>query len=154
MNNRPCLTAFLVTALVALGAARPGLADRLAAGLASLDVTITGIKSDKGFIRLALCPPQSGFPECKTKLIRSAAVPIAGTVAHILLTDLTPGEYAISVFHDANSNAKLDTFAGIPTEGYGFSRNPSFKPRAPKFGEAQITVAGAVSTTIKLRYIL
>ena len=154
MNRRPSLIAFLVTALVALGTARPGLADSPAAGLASLDVTITGIKSSKGVIRLALCPSAAGFPDCKTKLIRSAAVPIAGGAAHIVLTDLSPGEYAISVFHDANSNAKLDTFAGIPTEGYGFSRNPSFKPRAPKFGEAQITVTGAVSTAIKLRYIL
>ena len=144
----------MLTALFALGIAHPGLADSPPAGLASLDVTITGIKSNKGVIRLAICPPQAGFPDCKTKIVRSAAMTIAGGTARIVLTGLAPGSYAISVFHDANANAKLDTFAGIPKEGYGFSRNPSFKPRAPKFSEAEIAVSGAVSTTITLRYIL
>ncbi len=67
---------------------------------------------------------------------------------------LPNGNNAVSVFHDANSNAKLDTFAGIPKEGYGFSRNPGFKPRAPKFAEAEVVVQGAAKTTIKLRYLL
>ena len=157
MNLRPFATLIrctVLTALLALGPVQPGLADSPPAGLASLDVTVTGIKSGKGVIRLALCPPRAGFPDCKARIIRSAALPIAGGTAHTVLTDLAPGNYAISVFHDANSNARLDTFAGIPKEGYGFSRNPSFKPRAPKFAEAEITVAGAVSTTIELRYIL
>ena len=144
----------VLTALCALGTAHPVLADGPPAGLASLDVTITGIKSSKGVIRLALCPPQAGFPDCKSKVVRTATLTIASGTARTTLIGLAPGSYAVSVFHDANANAKLDTFAGIPREGYGFSRNPSFKPRAPKFGEAEIVVSGTVSTTITLRYIL
>jgi uncharacterized protein (DUF2141 family) len=38
--------------------------------------------------------------------------------------ELPEGEYAISVYHDANDNNKLDTgIFGIPSEGYGFSNN-------------------------------
>jgi len=34
------------------------------------------------------------------------------------------GEYAIKVFHDEDSDDKIDTnFIGIPTESYGFSNN-------------------------------
>ena len=157
MSRYPSMTATLGTVLMALfafGPARKGLADTPAADLASLDVTIAGIKTDKGVVRLALCPPQAGFPDCKSRVVRSAALTIAGGTARTTLTGLAPGSYAVSVFHDANANAKLDTFAGIPKEGYGFSRNPSFKPRAPKFSEAEITVSGAVSTKITLRYIL
>ena len=144
----------VLTALAAFGTAQPGKADNLGGEPASLDITITGIKSDKGVIQLALCPPGAGFPDCKSKVVRTASLTIASGIAQTTLTGLAPGSYAISVFHDANANAKLDTLAGIPKEGYGFSRNPPFKPRAPKFAEAEIAVSGAVSTTIKLRYIL
>ena len=157
MYRRLCLTAihaFALLALLALGMAHKSLADSPSAGPASLEVTITGIKSDKGVIRLALCPPAAGFPDCKSKVVRTAALTIVGGAARTTLIGLAPGSYAVSVFHDANANAKLDTFAGIPKEGYGFSRNPSFKPRAPKFNEAEILVSGAVSTKIRLRYIL
>lgn len=157
MSRSPYMSAIqgtVLTALIAFGVAHKSLADTPAVGLASLDVTITGIKTDKGVIRLALCPPQAGFPDCKSRVVRSAALTIAGGTARTTLTGLAPGSYAVSVFHDANTNAKLDTFAGIPKEGYGFSRNPSFKPRAPKFSEAEISVSGAASTKITLRYIL
>ena len=140
--------------LFAIGTAHSDLADGPQTELASLDVTIIGIKSNKGVIRLALCPPQSGFPDCKSNIVRSVSLPISSGTARTKLTKLTPGRYAISVFHDANSNGKLDTLVGIPKEGYGFSRNRSFKPRAPKFTEAEIYVSGSVSTTITLRYIL
>lgn len=121
---------------------------------ASLDITITGIKSAKGVIRLALCPPQTGFPDCKDKAVRTASLPIENGKAHTVLTGLPTGTYALSVFHDANANGKLDTFVGIPKEGYGFSRNPPFRPRAPKWEEAEIQVSGEAGAVITLRYIL
>jgi uncharacterized protein (DUF2141 family) len=120
----------------------------------SLDVTVQGITSAKGMIRLAICPPGVGFPDCKTKIVRSASLQIENGTARAVLTGLAPGSYAVSVFHDANANGKLDTFMGIPKEGYGFSRNPGFKPRAPKFAEAELNLTGNASTVIKLRYIL
>jgi uncharacterized protein (DUF2141 family) len=134
-----------------LTAAAPAAADP---ATASLEVTVQGIKSAKGVIRLAVCPPQASFPDCKTKEVRTATLPIANGTARIVLSGLAPGSYAISVFHDANANSKLDTFMGIPKEGYGFSRNPPFKPRAPRFAEAQIDLAGQASTVINLRYLL
>ena len=123
-------------------------------GAASLQITVSGISSAKGVIRIAMCPPQAGFPDCKTKLVRSASLPIANGQAAVTFDGLPPGSYAVSVFHDANANGKLDRFAGIPKEGYGFSRNPGFKPRAPKFSETELVLSGQHSTQIKLRYIL
>ena len=120
----------------------------------SLDVSVQGIKSAKGVIRLAICPPGVGFPDCKTKIVRSATLQIENGTARTVLSGLAPGSYAVSVFHDANANGKLDTFMGIPKEGYGFSRNPGFKPRAPKFAEAELYLTSNASTVIKLRYIL
>ena len=141
-----------IVVLAALLGAQPGLAE--APQTASLEVTVTGIKNAKGVIQLAICPPNAGFPDCKGKVVRSAKLTIVNGQAYGRFDGLPAGNYAVSVFHDANSNAKLDTFAGIPKEGYGFSRNPGFKPRAPKFAEAEVVVQGAAKTTIKLRYLL
>ena len=124
------------------------------AGLASLAVTVTGIKNAKGVVRLALCPAGAAFPDCGKRAARTETLPIEGGQARVTLTGLAPGSYAVSVFHDANSNGKLDTFAGIPREGYGFSNNPAFQPRAPRFSETAMDVAGAAAANIRLRYIL
>jgi len=41
-----------------------------------------------------------------------------------LFPGVAPGRYAVSVFHDENSNGKMDTnFIGIPREGVGASNN-------------------------------
>lgn len=123
-------------------------------GSATLTVSITGLKSSKGVVRLALCPTGAGFPDCGAKAVKTASLPISGGTAQIVLTGLTPGTYAVSSFHDANSNGKLDTFGGIPREGFGFSGNPALKPRAPKFAECQLAVVGDGATTIRMRHIL
>jgi uncharacterized protein (DUF2141 family) len=120
----------------------------------SLDITVSGIKSARGVIRLAICPANAGFPDCKGHELRSASLPIANGRASIHYADFPAGTYGISIFHDANGNGKLDTFMGIPREGYGFSRNPPFRPRAPRFDEAQMAVSGAAVAAISLRYIL
>lgn len=120
----------------------------------ALEVTITGIASAKGAVRLALCPPDAGFPDCGAKALRSTTLPIVAGQAHGRLTGIPAGTYAISVFHDANANGRLDTFLGIPREGYGFSGNPPFRPRAPRFDEAEIALAAPGGRAdIKLRYI-
>lgn len=121
---------------------------------ASLNVAVTGIKSASGVVRLVICPPDTGFPNCQTRAERSASLKIANGRATAQFSGLPAGTYAVGVFHDANSNGKLDTALGIPREGYGFSRNPPFRPRAPRFAEAALTVSGATSEVITLRYIL
>ncbi|MCE3519738.1 DUF2141 domain-containing protein, partial [Escherichia coli] len=68
---------------------------------------------------------------------------------------LPRGSYAIAVIHDENGNAKLDTFAGIPREGFGFSRNPPIRFGPPHFAAARFTIAGdADRQQIRMRYIL
>lgn len=150
-SNRTTLAAAALLCAALPGSAQPGFAQD---GLAALHITVTGLSSAKGVVRVALCPPQAGFPDCKSKVVRSASLTINGSQAEAEFEGLPPGSYAVSVFHDANGNGKLDRFMGIPKEGYGFSRNPSFKPRAPLFSEAEIAISGRQAVVIKLRYIL
>lgn len=131
-----------------------GSAELPAAHPATLDIIVSGARSHHGVIRLALCPDHSGFPECAERALRSASLPIDKGVATVHLTGIPAGTYAVGVFHDTNGNGKLDTFLGIPREGFGFSRNPPLRPRAPRFEEAAMPVVDQAKVQIALRYIL
>ena len=54
-----------------------------------------------------------------------------------------PGTYAVAVFHDENSNGKLDTnFLGIPREGVGASNGARGHLGPPKFDAATFRFPG------------
>jgi uncharacterized protein (DUF2141 family) len=56
--------------------------------------------------------------------------------------DLTSGEYAVVVVHDANDNGKLDTgFLGFGGESYRFSNNASSWFGRPDYEDAKIATA-------------
>ena len=66
-----------------------------------------------------------------------------------------PGTYAIGLYHDADDDRQLDTGVfGIPTEGYGFSRNVGGGLSAPSFASAALEVAAdvLVRTVVRIRY--
>lgn len=109
--------------------------------LSMLGISFTNIQHPRGSIYLGVYRSESDFlnPEkaCLKKII-----PVAATGNFELdCSELTPGVYAVSCFHDLNDNGKLDTnFFGIPVEPYGFSNNARPKFRAPKWEEAKFTV--------------
>ncbi|MVM38142.1 DUF2141 domain-containing protein [Spirosoma sp. HMF3257] len=105
---------------------------------ANLTIDIHNIRSQKGTVYIALFKPDSGFPEGKP--VEGKKADIKGNSAQTTFS-LEPGEYAVAVFHDENSNGILDKrLFGIPKEPYGFSNN--FRPRmsAPKFKDCQFSV--------------
>ncbi len=122
-------------------------------GSATIDVTISGLRNDRGVVRLALCPAGSRFPDCGAAGI-TQALAIKDRTATARLTNIAPGPYAIAAFHDENGNGKLDTFLGIPREGFGFSRNPPLRPRAPLFAECSFAAQGSSAIAISMRYLL
>lgn len=120
----------------------------------SLSMTLDGLRSANGQILVCVTRTAAFFPDCtKDPDKRHFAVPVKG--GPIPLGTLAPGDYAIAIIHDENGNGKLDTFAGIPREGVGFSRNPVLRFGAPSFKSASFSVAGApVEQAIKLKYFL
>ena len=122
--------------------------------VASLDVGVDHVRSGKGLLRVCLTADPENFPSCvDDKDAVTRTVP-AGTHG-LRFTGLPYGTYAVAVIHDENSNAKLDTFAGIPREGFGFSRNPPIRFGAPRFAAARFAIAGdAARQQIAMRYIL
>ncbi|MGB3721747.1 MAG: DUF2141 domain-containing protein [Pacificimonas sp.] len=121
-----------------------------------LHLTLEGLRSAKGSVRICLWSDGDGFPDCASNagVKRLAAVALGETVT-LDVSGLKPGRYGVSVIHDENDNRRLDkSFIGLPTEGVGFSNNASAPFGPPKFGKVAFPVTAETSQTIKLRYYL
>ena len=120
----------------------------------TVDIDLTGLRSQRGTLHACLTRKPAHFPDCKSDPAALKSSAPAGT-NHLRLDHVPPGRYAIAVFHDENSNRNLDKFVGIPKEGFAFSRNPSIKFRAPRFEEVAIDLApGANQARLKMQYLL
>lgn len=118
-----------------------------------LVLNITGVSDDKGDVLIAVFSSENGFPDNPKKAVRLLKGKPANSKAKVVVEDLPPGKYAVSVFHDTNNNEIFDTnFLGIPEEGYGVSNNALNTFSAPKFKEASFTHQGNTSLEIKLKY--
>lgn len=103
-----------------------------------IQLDITGIKNNTGFIQVAVYKSDTDFDMDKFSYI--IAVP-ASLEVQVSIPNLEAGKYAIAVFHDENKNKKLDkNFVGIPKEGYGFSNNAVGKLGPPKFSETSFSL--------------
>ena len=106
------------------------------AAAAQLEIFVTGVRSDRGVIRVAVYDDPNGFPKAGRQLVDRALTPLDGT-ARIVIGDLPEGRYAIAAFHDENNNSAFDRRFGIlPKEGYGFSNDAKPVFRAPRFEQA------------------
>jgi len=97
----------------------------------SIHISFDNLENDKGIIAINLFDKEDGFPSNYEKAIQKHTIELNKKQVVFVLENIPPGEYAISILHDENSNFKLDTnFFGVPKEGYAVSNNA--KPR--KFG--------------------
>src|SRR5689334_10287819 len=108
-----------------------------------IHVQITGLRNDKGQVHCALFSSAADFPKKDDKAIARTKSEIAGGEASCDFANVPPGRYAVSVFHDENSNGKLDTnFVGMPREGVGASNNPKPRMGPPRFDAAAFQYPG------------
>ena len=119
-----------------------------------LDVAVDRLRSSKGMLRLCLTADPRNFPGCVDDADAVTRSVPAGTQL-IRFEALAQGDYALAVIHDENDNARLDTFVGIPREGFGFSRNPPVRFGAPRFAAARFNLGGdAVEQQVRMHYLL
>jgi uncharacterized protein (DUF2141 family) len=121
----------------------------------NLTVTIDGLKSQKGQVCLSVFSSSQGFPNKNDRALAIQCVKLAGSSPTATFGNLKAGNYAIAVIHDANSDSKLNSNAfGIPTEGFGFSRNPKILTGPPKFADSSVLVVGAsTDVQIQMQYL-
>jgi uncharacterized protein (DUF2141 family) len=119
----------------------------------SLEVSVSGLRSKKGNVLVCLTANSKAFPDCSkdpNAQKRNVKATAAGSIS---FADVTAGTYALSLIHDENGNGKLDTSLAIPSEGFGFSRNPKITFGPPKFKSAAFAINGAASQSVKMKYM-
>lgn len=118
----------------------------------TISVKVNNIEAPKGYVVLSLYNSATAkdFPDSKA-IYKKIKVKAKGTSIRYTFKNLPKGEYAIIVFHDKNSDGDCNlNFVGIPTEGYGFSRNVRPKLSTPSFNDVKFSVKTSYSSTIKL----
>ncbi len=106
---------------------------------ATLTIIIENVPNDKGKVNLGLYNEATFM---KAAPIQSASGKTTERTVTLTLTDVKPGQYGVSCFHDENDNDRMDFEAnGMPKESYGVSNNiMSFGP--PLWSDAKFEVSG------------
>ncbi len=88
----------------------------------TLTVQVKNVASSDGYIAVGVYDAKASFLKKNGVFAGDFAVSKAGTTI-VEIPNLPSGTYAVSIFHDANGNKKLDTnFFGIPKEACAFSK--------------------------------
>jgi len=105
-----------------------------------IKVTVRGFKSSTGTIKIGLYKSAQTFPKVE-KQYKGKTVDAVGDEVRVAFTEIPLGEYAVAVFHDENSNGKLDeNTIGIPQEAYGCSNGTRGVFGPPSFDDAKVTL--------------
>jgi len=116
---------------------------------AKIVVNITNIKNDKGVCRTCLFNNSSAFSGESGQPVQCLSITVKNKTAQASFENITAGNYAVMVFHDANSNNKIDrNFLGIPKEGYGASKNILPFASAPSFNENMFILKDRTTSNI------
>ena len=120
----------------------------------SIELTITNIRNNDGWILVSLFNQSQGFPSDTSRVYRSFILDAESPTLNLNIEDLPPGDYAIAIVHDENQNMELDTnLVGAPVEGYAASgSNRRFS--APRFSSSKFSIrSGSVRLEIKMNYL-
>ena len=121
---------------------------------ATVEVDISGVRNARGEVHLCATREPKHFPDCRHDP-NAYRLSVKASTTRMRLAGIVPGSYALSLIHDENSNARLDTFMGMPREGFGFSRNPVIRFGPPTFAKVKIDIGpGITRTSVRMQYLL
>jgi uncharacterized protein (DUF2141 family) len=120
----------------------------------TLDVAVSGLRNLKGNVLICVTADPKAFPDCSKDPASRKAIIAADKAARVRFNAMAIGSYGISLIHDENANGKLDTKAMIPSEGFGFSRNPMIMFGPPGFKRAKFDIGdGLTVQAVKMKYM-
>jgi uncharacterized protein (DUF2141 family) len=116
-----------------------------------LTVVVSGVNTQRGKVCLSLFNSSIGFPANASRAVKSQCVSPRTGVSTAVFTNLPAGSYAVAVIHDVNGDGRLNQNSlGIPTESFGFSRNPQILTGPPSFNDASFFMAGKTNIQVQL----
>ena len=115
-----------------------------------ITVTITNINSQEGVVRLGVFNNSKYFLDAGKEYKTQVKKPSGDTLV-FYFKDLPKGDYAVSLYHDINSDNKCNlSFLFRPTEPYGFSNNVKLKLFKPSYDDCKFTADKDMEITIAL----
>jgi uncharacterized protein (DUF2141 family) len=136
------LRARRATQALALGLLLLGLTTGpVAAG--ELQLSVDHLRNERGQLLVAIysADARESFPKHPELALKRLVVPADRSAQALHIDGLPPGRFAVSVVHDENANGTMDhNFFGLPTEGFGFSNNPTVRFSLPSFDDAAFTL--------------
>jgi uncharacterized protein (DUF2141 family) len=104
----------------------------------TLTVVGTDLKSSTGQLVVAVFDSSDSYLK---KPVDAVFAPISENLRAVAeFHGLLAGTYAVSAFHDKNSDGKLNTRIAIPRENYGFSNNARSLFGPPSFKKASFEI--------------
>ncbi len=106
-------------------------------------LVIKGYEKVEGEIRIAMFDSREKYTKDP---VHAVVLPVTSDSLIWSVENLPHGEYAIAVYHDKNTNEKLDTnLLGVPKEQYGFSNNARGRFGPAKWNNAKFRFPGNLS---------
>lgn len=122
-----------------------------------LHIKVPNLRSKLGQVCVSLFNSEDGFPADSEKAIYSFCMSAseAQETGFVSVEGLPFGTIALALFHDENSDKKLNTgIFGIPLEGFAFSNNPALRMGAPAYQECAFVFSDSQPThLVELRYL-
>ena len=121
----------------------------------SLTVTVTGIRSSKGNIRLAFYTSAKNFKDDKPLMMKtvSKAGMKDGTLS-VTYKSLSAGLYGVALLDDENADQEMNYYLLLPTEGFGFSDYYHTGMSHPSFDQFDFYLKQEPKTVkIRVRYM-
>lgn len=121
----------------------------------ALTIEITNIRFEKGWIRLGLYNHPDQFPVNPSKTYDYQKTSLKEGIMEIILDDILPGTYVISLLDDVNGNDQMDyRLIKIPGEGFGFSNNVKPRLRHPPYDHCSFRIPeGQSRIRIEMQYL-
>lgn len=148
----------IVVGLAALASASPAFAEEScadpSAGPDRLTVRVEGVRSTGGQVAITLYPDDSARFMASGGRIARVRAPAAKGAVSVCVPLPGPGHYAILVHHDEDGDRKMDrSLVGLPTEGWGFSNNPTGLVGIPPFAKVRFEAkAGTSAISVQVNY--
>ena len=118
----------------------------------TLTVSITGIKNNSGKLTAELYNSKGRFLKTAFKTVVSDIKSNSATINFIAIPK---GEYTVMVYHDENTNGKLDkNFIGMPKEPVACSNNAKGFMGPPKYDDVKFTFSTDSKINIKINKTL
>jgi uncharacterized protein (DUF2141 family) len=122
----------------------------------NIEVKVTGIRNNKGYIIISVFKDQASFEKEKPFISKKFDKKEMKNDHLIAGFHLEEGIYGFALLDDENNDAKMEySFLGIPQEGFGFSNYYHTGFSRPKFESFKLQINKQVvnKSVMKIRYM-